>query len=105
MEWPGNQGLGIYAVALVVVFLLAVTSEMISYKLIHSESAAHTSRVGILYLLMLTVVPFDGTILLAACFGHALGFMFFRTAIFRKREEVISPRIDSGHDNFPMMSS
>ncbi|KAJ4788461.1 hypothetical protein LUZ62_039707 [Rhynchospora pubera] len=93
-DWPGDRR-GMYALALIVVFLLGVVTEMISShrvdRLTHkkglAQTAVHTLRVGLMYLLMLAVMSFNGGIFIAACVGHAVGFLLFRSKIFGKQEE------------------
>ncbi|XP_044506312.1 copper transporter 1-like [Mangifera indica] len=92
--WPGTSS-GMYALALIFVFALAVLVELLSHsKFIKSESnhavAAlirtflHAIRVGLAYLVMLAIMSFNGGVFLAAVAGHALGFFLFRSRIFNK---------------------
>lgn len=92
--WPGNQGLGMYLVALLCVFAIAVLAEClssISQILSRGRTAAagrdrpssnaglriflHAVRMGLLYLVMLAIMSFNVAVLIAAIAGHALGFL------------------------------
>nr|ALX18472.1 Cu transporter [Elodea nuttallii] len=94
--WPGTRG-GMYALALVVVFLPGVLVEWVSTwnltgrgrsRLLNglSQTAVHALRMGLAYLLMLAVMSFNVGVLLVALAGHALGFLLFASAFCNKRE-------------------
>ncbi|KAI3851834.1 hypothetical protein MKX03_034189 [Papaver bracteatum] len=78
--WPGHQT-GMYVLALVVIFALAMLIEFLAYMTriaIRTLLAVkHGIRVGLLYLVMLAVMTFNVGVLIAAVSGHALGFFFF----------------------------
>ncbi|KAI3937463.1 hypothetical protein MKW98_018762 [Papaver atlanticum] len=85
--WPGHQT-GIYALALAIIFALAMLVEFLAYmefvKFGLTRIATrtllavkHGIRVGLLYLVMLAVMTFNVGVLIAAVSGHALGFFFF----------------------------
>ncbi|MQL97206.1 hypothetical protein Taro_029890 [Colocasia esculenta] len=83
--WPGTRG-GMYALALIVVFLLAFLVEWLSHcRLTRAgwpraasgllRTAMHAVRVGLAYLLMLAVMSFNVGVLIVAIAGHAVGFL------------------------------
>uniref|UniRef100_A0A2P2MWZ4 Copper transport protein n=1 Tax=Rhizophora mucronata TaxID=61149 RepID=A0A2P2MWZ4_RHIMU len=96
--WPGTRG-GMYALALVFVFVLGIIVEWLSHsKLIKpgtSNVAAglvqtflHGLRVGLAYLVMLALMSFNVGVFLAALAGHTLGFLVFGSRVFKDTKEV-----------------
>ncbi|KAE8704523.1 Copper transporter 4 [Hibiscus syriacus] len=96
--WPGCSS-GMYALALIFVFVLAMVVEWLSYCSIIKpgannvaagffQTAMHTARAGLSYMVMLAVMSFNGGVFLAAIFGHVIGFLVFGTKAFRKSERV-----------------
>ncbi|XP_008813747.1 copper transporter 1-like [Phoenix dactylifera] len=94
--WPGTRG-GMYALALIVVFLLPVLVEWLNFCRVvrprwgHTvtglaQTAMYAIRVGLAYLLMLAVMSFNVGVLIAAILGHALGFLLFGSSVFQRRK-------------------
>ncbi|XP_073271643.1 copper transporter 6-like [Primulina huaijiensis] len=98
--WPGYDRLGMYILALVVVFLFALFVEWLSHCSILRETsgrggaaaglvqtAVHALRIGLAYLVMLAVMSFNAGVFLVAVAGHTLGFFLFGSTAFRKLPE------------------
>ena len=83
-----------YFLALVFIFTLAIITEWLSHsRLLNTRSSAagaalaqtllHELRVGLAYLVMFTVISFNGGVFLVVVAGHAVGFMVFGSLFFR----------------------
>ena len=92
--WPGNNS-GMYALALIFVFVLAVLVEWLSYCNFVKpgtnnvtaglvKTAIYTLRSGLTYMVMLAVMSFNGGVFLVAVAGHAVGYVIFRSQVFKK---------------------
>ncbi|OVA17743.1 Ctr copper transporter [Macleaya cordata] len=90
--WPGTQT-GMYILALIVVFALAMLVEWLSYLEFIKygwhrvtvglvQTFKHGIRVGLLYLVMLAVMTFNVGVFIAAVAGHTVGFLFFGSRVF-----------------------
>ncbi|CAM0883482.1 unnamed protein product [Alopecurus aequalis] len=97
--WPGSRG-GMYALALVATFALAVLVEFLgSFRGLDSYistrgrraaagAAVHAVRVAGAYVLMLALMSFNVGVLLAAVAGHAAGFLLFKAGLCGGRAQV-----------------
>ncbi|KAL4283765.1 hypothetical protein GQ457_16G009910 [Hibiscus cannabinus] len=100
-RWPGRHGAGMYALALIFIFVLAFVAEWLSHsRLIKPGSSnnvwagvvqtvLHGTRVGLSYLVMLGVMSFNGGVFLMAVAGHTLGFLLFGSRVFKKTTESL----------------
>ncbi|TKY67397.1 Copper transporter 6 [Spatholobus suberectus] len=104
-NWPGGKS-GMYALALVFVFVMAVFVELLSHTRFIKpgsnhvvagliKTLLHVLRIGLAYLVMLALMSFNGGVFLVAVLGHALGF-FLSTMAFDK------PPHDEGFDLPPI---
>jgi copper transporter 1 len=101
--WP-NQKLGMYMLALFFVFLLALAIEVLSIlpavkpgtnQIVAALTQAiiYAFRMGLAYLVMLSVMSFNLGIFIAAVAGHAIGFFLIksRALAVAKRDDIMSP--------------
>ncbi|KAI5682627.1 hypothetical protein M9H77_03855 [Catharanthus roseus] len=97
--WPGNNSF-MYGLAVTFVFFLAILVEFFSninivkQKPDSNRAAAvffqmgiHSIRAGFAYLVMLSVMSFNGGVFIAAVVGHAVGYVLFGSPIFKKRNQ------------------
>lgn len=104
--WPGDSA-GMYAVALILVFAVAVVVEWLSFTNIVKlkpgasndvvgdllRTGLYGVRSGLSYLVMLAVMSFNGGVFLAAIGGHVIGFLVFGTRAIRKKSSGLdSPK-------------
>ncbi|XP_004240384.2 copper transporter 6-like [Solanum lycopersicum] len=95
--WPGYDNLGMYILALVVVFFMAIFVEFLSHSNYINKSNVDDDvtcgflqtilyglRIGLAYVVMLAVMSFNGGVFLVAIVGHSLGFMVFGSRVFKK---------------------
>ncbi|GFP79610.1 copper transporter 6 [Phtheirospermum japonicum] len=109
--WPGYDHLGMYILALAVVFLLAVVTEWLSHCSIlrrHSAAAAaaqtvmYAVRIGLAYLVMLAVMSFNAGVFLAAVAGHGVGFFLFGSRAFKNPPAAVGVGGKTASDLPPM---
>ncbi|KAM7465934.1 hypothetical protein LguiB_013496 [Lonicera macranthoides] len=93
--WPGTNKSGMYVLSLILIFALAFIVEWLSHstfikQVVNDISAGllqtlmYTIRIGLAYMVMLSVMSMNGGIFLVAVGGHAVGYMLFGSRIFRK---------------------
>ncbi|KAI4354593.1 hypothetical protein L6164_003443 [Bauhinia variegata] len=89
--WP-KHSLGMYILALLLVFFLAMAAEILSIQRYGpvkrgtnpvakgiTQAAIYAIRMGFLYLVMLAVMSFNLGIFIAAIVGHTLGFFVVKS--------------------------
>ena len=87
-NWP-NHNFGMYILAFLFVFLLAITAEVLSVPPIVRagtgpikagavQAGAYAFRIGFAYLVMLSVMSFNIGIFIAAVAGHSFGFFLIK---------------------------
>ncbi|XP_068667734.1 copper transporter 1-like [Aristolochia californica] len=97
--WPGYDRLGMYLLALFLVFLLSVIVEWLSYSRFIkpgspnvtaglAQSAMHMVRVALAYMIMLAVMSFNVGVFLVALLGHTVGYMIFGSRLFKRSEST-----------------
>lgn len=94
--WPGTST-GMYVLALVFVFVLAVLVEWLSHCRLAKpgssnvaagliQAVVHAVRVGLAYMVMLAVMSFNGGVFIVAVAGHLVGFLIFGSRVFKDTE-------------------
>ncbi|XP_013646909.2 LOW QUALITY PROTEIN: copper transporter 2 [Brassica napus] len=93
--WPGTSS-GMYALCLIVVFLLAVIAEWLAHSRILrggdatsraagiAQTTVYTLKTGLSYIVMLAVMSFNGGVFIVAIAGYAVGFLLFGSTAFKK---------------------
>ncbi|XP_039140629.1 copper transporter 6-like [Dioscorea cayenensis subsp. rotundata] len=78
--WPGTST-GMYVLALVLVFVLAVLVEWLGHCRVAANglvrTAVHTVRVALAYVVMLALMSFNVGVFIVAVVGHCVGFLIF----------------------------
>lgn len=89
--WPDGR-LGMYILALFSVFLMAAAVEILSvFPMIKSsmspigkglaQAAVYAVKIGLAYLVMLSVMSFNGGVFIVAVIGHGLGHFLVKRQI------------------------
>ncbi|KAE8693075.1 protein FAR-RED IMPAIRED RESPONSE 1-like [Hibiscus syriacus] len=97
----GRHGVGMYTLALIFMFMLAFLIEWLSHcqrikpgtsnNILAGvvQTLLHAIRVGLAYLVMLSILSFNGGAFLMAVACHTLGFLLFGSRIFKKNTETL----------------
>ncbi|KAL5996249.1 hypothetical protein ACLOJK_026323 [Asimina triloba] len=86
--WPGRHRLGMYILALLPVFMLALLVEWLSHCRLIKPTAGllqtllPAARVSLAYLVMLAVMSFNVGVFIFAIAGHTVGFLLFGSRVF-----------------------
>ncbi|GAA0184876.1 secondary carrier transporter [Lithospermum erythrorhizon] len=100
-RWHGNEDLGMYILALVLVFTLALNLEFITHCYLNKEKSnndvfeglvetiMYGLRIGLAYMMVLAVMSFNGGVFIVAVAGHTLGFLMFGSKVFKKTSPMI----------------
>ncbi|CAL0304460.1 unnamed protein product [Lupinus luteus] len=93
--WPGDSA-AMYAVALIVVFAMAVVVEWLSYTNIVKvkndvvkgllKTGIYGVRSAVSYMVMLAVMSFNGGVFVVAIVGHVIGFLIFGIILKKKNK-------------------
>ncbi|ONK62157.1 uncharacterized protein A4U43_C07F980 [Asparagus officinalis] len=97
--WPGDHGVGMYLLALLLVFLASFLVECCSYApvarprqgIFHrglTSTVLVVLRTGLSYLVMLAVMSFNVGVLIVAIAGHGVGFLVFGSGFVPKLSPV-----------------
>ncbi|KAF3779279.1 Copper transporter 1 [Nymphaea thermarum] len=96
--WPAGR-LAMYLLSLALVFVFSPLYEWLSVCKFLARPGApgaasgllqtllHGLRVGVAYLVMLSIMTFNVGILLVAIAGHAVGFLLFGSGVFSRRHK------------------
>ncbi|KAL3640689.1 hypothetical protein CASFOL_015657 [Castilleja foliolosa] len=93
-NWPDNSS-GMYALALIFVFTLAIVVEFLtSLNLVKPgstragtvffQAGVNAIRAGFAYMVILAVMSYNGGVFIAALLGHAVGYVVFGSKIAKK---------------------
>ncbi|KAG9155165.1 hypothetical protein Leryth_011136 [Lithospermum erythrorhizon] len=95
--WPDNNT-GMYALSIIFVFTLAILVEFLSnvnvvkpeatkYARILFQMGINGIRAGFHYMVILSVVSYNGGVFISAILGHAVGYVIFGSPIFKKGKD------------------
>ncbi|CAA2969651.1 copper transporter 1-like [Olea europaea subsp. europaea] len=94
--WPGRRT-GMYALALIFIFVLCVIVEWLSHCKWIKKSSSNVSagliqtaiyglRIGLAYMVMLAVMSFNVGVFIVAVCGHTFGFFLFGSSVSKKSD-------------------
>ncbi|XP_051130304.1 copper transporter 4-like [Andrographis paniculata] len=92
--WPDNHT-GMYALAIILVFFVAIVVEFLSNldlvkpgshrtAAVFFQAGFHAVRAGLRYMVILAVMSYNGGVFIAAALGHAVGYVIFGSGLSRK---------------------
>ncbi|KNA08167.1 hypothetical protein SOVF_165090 [Spinacia oleracea] len=105
--WPGSST-GMYVVAVLFVFSLAILVECLSYchfikpgpnrvAACFFRTGMRAVRAGMAYMVILAVTSYNGGIFLAAVVGHTTGYLIFGSGLCLKSDRRSSLDFGIGH--------
>lgn len=103
--WPGHN-LAMYILALAFVFLLSAATEVLSIPQVVKSSGSspmislsiqatvYAVKMGLAYMVMLSVMSYNLGIFIVAVAGHGLGFLFVKIRAFAVANQAGSELVD-----------
>ncbi|KAL8039287.1 hypothetical protein ABFX02_10G025500 [Erythranthe guttata] len=96
--WPDGDS-GMYALALILVFALAIIAEFLAnlnlvkpgssrVATISFQTGIHAIRAGFGYMVILAVMSYNGGVFIAAVLGHAVGYVVFGSGLTKKVDKA-----------------
>ncbi|XP_021727530.1 copper transporter 6-like [Chenopodium quinoa] len=105
--WPGTST-GMYVVAVLLVFSLAILVECLAYCHIIKpgpnqvaacffRTGMRAIRAGMAYMVILAVMSYNGGIFIAAVVGHTIGYLIFGSGLYLKSDGRLLSNFGIGH--------